>query len=73
MFLWCDAPKAYRATNPIDAAENGDFKPEPVPFFAAGISSLFAEIGIMSRIFLIAYLLVMYVYIQIRQSLFSTD
>ncbi|KAK9059138.1 hypothetical protein SSX86_021757 [Deinandra increscens subsp. villosa] len=33
-------PEAYRAANPVNAAENGNFKPEPVPFFAAGISSV---------------------------------
>lgn len=33
-------PEAYRAANPKNAAENGNFKPEPVPFFAAGISSV---------------------------------
>ncbi|CAK9169882.1 unnamed protein product [Ilex paraguariensis] len=31
-------PEAYRAAKPTD---NGDVKPGPVPFFAAGISSLF--------------------------------
>ncbi|KAM0030374.1 putative coproporphyrinogen oxidase [Helianthus debilis subsp. tardiflorus] len=34
-------PEAYRAANPAaNAAENGNFKPEPVPFFAAGVSSV---------------------------------
>ncbi|XP_076881982.1 oxygen-dependent coproporphyrinogen-III oxidase, chloroplastic-like [Bidens hawaiensis] len=33
-------PEAYRAANPVNAAENGNFKPEPVPFFAAGVSSV---------------------------------
>ncbi|XP_076910779.1 oxygen-dependent coproporphyrinogen-III oxidase, chloroplastic-like [Bidens hawaiensis] len=33
-------PEAFRAANPVNAAENGNFKPEPVPFFAAGVSSV---------------------------------
>ncbi|KAI3700332.1 hypothetical protein L2E82_44958 [Cichorium intybus] len=33
-------PEAYRAAKPANAADNGNFKPEPVPFFAAGISSV---------------------------------
>ncbi|CAH1412635.1 unnamed protein product [Lactuca virosa] len=33
-------PEAYRAAKPANSAENGNFKPEPVPFFAAGISSV---------------------------------
>ncbi|KAK1430485.1 hypothetical protein QVD17_13255 [Tagetes erecta] len=33
-------PEAYRAANPVNADKNGSFKPEPVPFFAAGISSV---------------------------------
>lgn len=32
-------PEAYRAANP-SSVENGEFKPGPVPFFAAGISSV---------------------------------
>nr|XP_043628788.1 oxygen-dependent coproporphyrinogen-III oxidase, chloroplastic [Erigeron canadensis] len=31
-------PEAYRAANPT--ADNGTLKPEPVPFFAAGVSSV---------------------------------
>ncbi|KAL4567693.1 hypothetical protein LXL04_023285 [Taraxacum kok-saghyz] len=33
-------PEAYRAAKPTNSADNGNFKPEPVPFFAAGISSV---------------------------------
>ncbi|KVH91390.1 Coproporphyrinogen III oxidase, aerobic [Cynara cardunculus var. scolymus] len=33
-------PEAYRAAKPANAADNGNLKPEPVPFFAAGISSV---------------------------------
>ncbi|GJW38959.1 oxygen-dependent coproporphyrinogen-III oxidase, chloroplastic [Tanacetum coccineum] len=32
-------PEAYRAANPT-SVENGEYKPGPVPFFAAGISSV---------------------------------
>ncbi|MFS8033320.1 putative coproporphyrinogen oxidase [Helianthus anomalus] len=43
--------EVYRATNPANVAENGNFKPEPVPFFTAGVSSMLSllrlELGVI--------------------------